>query len=323
MKNLNKKHLNELKKDSLFKKRMSDEINQIIDLEMLKPDDEIDWELIDECTDSLLFLNNMENETQKITPFLVKKYRTRYTLTNLFKATSYIAAAVALGFIAWGIVSNQSQPKIINEVETTDTTTAYVEQTVEEITQEIELTTAPKESPTTTTTTNAYLQTSHSKKPLKIIEHTTSRKIAEASTTKKTIQERTTKIEETTKKPQVQSSTTEATTKKPKPQPQPTTQKHEEPTTAPTTVIIEGEKSITSISGEFGKGFKKVYFVGEELDLFGLTVIANYDDNSTGTININRCTINGFSSDKAGTKTVIVTYEGHSFTFNVNVASRG
>lgn len=307
LKKLNKSIINELKKDSVFKNRMSNEINQIIDFEMSKSDDEIDWELIDECTDSLLFLNNMENDDLRITPFLIKKYRTKYVISNIFKVTSGLAAAIALVIIAWGIVSNQSQPNLLKEVDVVTTTAPQIIK-AEEPTTEAELTTAPTENEfveDNTSTTKQNLQTTQN--------------ISKVQTTKSNNE--VTDVQTTHIITQV--STTQ---KQERPTEKPTTSHQEfttQQTTVPTTIVIENEKNLNSVSGEYGKGFKTVYFVGEELDLFGLSVVAHYDDGTTAVINNAKCSFNGFSSNSVGNKTVIVSYEGKSFTFNVKVVSRG
>lgn len=64
---------------------------------------------------------------------------------------------------------------------------------------------------------------------------------------------------------------------------------------------------------------KTVYEIGEELDTAGLVVTATYSDESTETIE-SGLAFSGFDSSSAGQKTVTVTYEGKSATFNVTVS---
>lgn len=64
---------------------------------------------------------------------------------------------------------------------------------------------------------------------------------------------------------------------------------------------------------------KTEYWVGEELDITGLKLKVVYHDGSTEEIT-EGFTISGFDSTTAGTKTVTVTYEGFTATFEVIVA---
>lgn len=63
---------------------------------------------------------------------------------------------------------------------------------------------------------------------------------------------------------------------------------------------------------------KKVYYIGNSLDTSGLQLKLTYSDGSTETVS-SGYTTSGFSSTTAGTKTVTVTYEGLTTTFNVTV----
>ncbi|MBQ4339226.1 MAG: leucine-rich repeat protein, partial [Clostridia bacterium] len=63
---------------------------------------------------------------------------------------------------------------------------------------------------------------------------------------------------------------------------------------------------------------KVVYIVGESFDTSGLILVANYSDGSTKEVS-SGYSVGGFSSSSVGTKTITVTYEGKSTTFNVTV----
>lgn len=63
---------------------------------------------------------------------------------------------------------------------------------------------------------------------------------------------------------------------------------------------------------------KKVYYIGDSLNTNGLQLKLTYSDGSTETVSSGYA-ISGFSSTTAGTKTVTVTYEGLTTTFNVTV----
>ena len=65
---------------------------------------------------------------------------------------------------------------------------------------------------------------------------------------------------------------------------------------------------------------KTTYTYGDTLDLSGLSVVANYDDNSTvGIKDYVTNPSNGFKLEQVGNVTVTVTYEGKSGTFDVTV----
>ena len=63
---------------------------------------------------------------------------------------------------------------------------------------------------------------------------------------------------------------------------------------------------------------KTEYFVGQIIDTTGLTLTATYSDGTSEDITEDY-TVSGFDSATAGTKTVTVTYEGKTATFNVTV----
>lgn len=63
---------------------------------------------------------------------------------------------------------------------------------------------------------------------------------------------------------------------------------------------------------------KTAYFVGETLDTTGLQLMLTYSDGSTSYVN-SQFTTSGFISTSAGTKTVTVSYQGKTTTFNVTV----
>ena len=63
---------------------------------------------------------------------------------------------------------------------------------------------------------------------------------------------------------------------------------------------------------------KSTYFVGDTLDTTGLELILTYNNGDTETVT-SRYAVSGFDSSNAGTKTVTVTYNGKTATFNVEV----
>ena len=85
----------------------------------------------------------------------------------------------------------------------------------------------------------------------------------------------------------------------------------------PIILNIESAVELSSISIATQPS-KKVYYIGDSLDTSGLQLKLTYNDGSTETVS-SGYTVSGFSSSTAGTKTVTVTYEGLTTTFNVTV----
>ncbi|MBD5131383.1 MAG: hypothetical protein HDT28_02135 [Clostridiales bacterium] len=66
---------------------------------------------------------------------------------------------------------------------------------------------------------------------------------------------------------------------------------------------------------------KTAYTVGDELDITGLIVTANYSDNTSATVPVSSSMLSGFDMNKSGVQTVTVTYEGKTATFDITVTS--
>ena len=61
------------------------------------------------------------------------------------------------------------------------------------------------------------------------------------------------------------------------------------------------------------------YDLGDELDLTGLVVMANYSDGSSREISSDAYTVSGYDPNTAGEQTVTVTYGGKTAAFTVTV----
>ena len=66
---------------------------------------------------------------------------------------------------------------------------------------------------------------------------------------------------------------------------------------------------------------KTTYIVGQDLDLTGSKITANYSDNSSQTIAVTSDLISGYNKYNAGTQTVTITYSGMTASFSVTVNS--
>lgn len=64
------------------------------------------------------------------------------------------------------------------------------------------------------------------------------------------------------------------------------------------------------------------YFIGDLLDLDGLAVYAQYDDNSSVRLMRDEYAVSALDSASAGTKSITVTYRGKSASFEVDVKER-
>lgn len=64
---------------------------------------------------------------------------------------------------------------------------------------------------------------------------------------------------------------------------------------------------------------KKLYNVGQDLDLTGLVVTATRNDNTTFTLSSDQYTVTGYNKNAAGAQTITVSYEGLTATFTVTV----
>ena len=70
-------------------------------------------------------------------------------------------------------------------------------------------------------------------------------------------------------------------------------------------------------------GAKTTYEIGESLDVTGLTITVKKSDDSEETVNVTADMVSGFDSSEAGTKTLTVTYEGFTDTFDVVINEAG
>ncbi len=66
---------------------------------------------------------------------------------------------------------------------------------------------------------------------------------------------------------------------------------------------------------------KTMYVLGEEIDLAGCIVTVKYDTGDVQEVQLNtrNAVVTGYNSNQIGEQTVTITYQGHSFTFKVEV----
>ncbi len=70
---------------------------------------------------------------------------------------------------------------------------------------------------------------------------------------------------------------------------------------------------------EIDDTYSTVYYTGDDIDLIGKKLKIHYNNGTTGNINITAGMISGFNSSTAGDKTVTVTYEGKTFSYDIVV----
>ena len=65
--------------------------------------------------------------------------------------------------------------------------------------------------------------------------------------------------------------------------------------------------------------YKTTYYIGESLDLTGMTASVTYSDGSVQPVDLADLTISGFDSSKRGVQTITVTYSGITTTYEVTI----
>ncbi len=90
------------------------------------------------------------------------------------------------------------------------------------------------------------------------------------------------------------------------------------PTDVPTNPPTDVPVTVTGIA-LVTDSVKKEYNIGDELDVTGLTITVTKSDSSEETVDATADMVSGFDSSEAGTKTLTVTYEGFTATFDVEI----
>ncbi len=303
----NKNIANEIFNDNLFREELIMALNELIDIELEKSDDEIDFELIDAYTDAL---NELYDEKGIARVFwklqTVEEFTNSITGNKKWKKLSLAMkiTLTACALFAFVLSANSVTEKV--------TGVDMIEQVANAV-QEFFTGETVKEITTTT-------------EPVDDSEETTTEFTTEATTEEQTEETTTVKVDR-------QETTAEPTTKiKPKnenlvevlsPTTPPTTETTTESTTAEPFTRVDEEATaapiVIKLTGEFAEGFKKDYTVGEQADFSGLTITARYDNGETKTVSIDECNVYGFSTETPANRIVTVEYEDCSFSFLIRV----
>ncbi len=297
----NKQIANEIFNDNSFREELILALNELIDIELAKPDDEIDFELIDAYTDAL---NELYDEKGVARVFwklqTVEEFTNSITNNKKWKNLSF---AMKFTLTACAVMA-----LVVSANAVAEKATGYnvIEQVASAVQNFFTGETSLKNSTTTTTETTTEENTTE----------TTSAKVEESATVKSEKQESTTKKQSqiTPQNPNLSEvlspttppteTTTESTTA------QAFTRVDEDVTSAP--VVIK-------LTGEFADGFKRDYIVGESADFSGLTITVKYDNGDEKTVSINECNVYGFSTESPANRIVTIEYEGCSFSYLIRV----
>lgn len=80
------------------------------------------------------------------------------------------------------------------------------------------------------------------------------------------------------------------------------------------------EKVVTEIS--ISTPAKTEYIQGQKLDLTGVTIIAKYNDGTSNPISVENEMVSGYDANKVGKQTVVITFEGKTVAFEVEVLAK-
>ena len=291
-------------------------LNELIDEEFSKNDDQINFDLIDAYTDAL----NELYAGKGVTPVLLKLQSVEEFVKGITSNDKHkkIAKIFRITVAACAVIALFTTADKVTENVTGQSIATHVTEAVQEIFKEVIV----KTNTTTTESTHSSVSTTEG--------------ISEESTTNETPEEETTNKQEevTTQAPKNETTTaTETTTVIVTPQ-NPNLSPVLRPTTPPTETTTETttaepftrvDEEVTAapivikLTGTYSDSFKRDYVVGETADFSGLTITATYDNGTTKNVSISQCSVSGFSTQTAGNKIVTVKYEGCSFSFLIRV----
>lgn len=305
--------------DEGFRNELIAALNVLIDEELLKPDDEISFELIDIYSEALNKIYNGENidkifislQTVEELQDFIKSDKRFTLLKRAAKITLAACAVLALTFTANSVAEEQTGynflEKMAQAVKTvftgniansidetystetqreTETTTESLEESSENTTE----TTVPATAPTIQVTEQRVQQSGPSAPQTTQKPHITPQNpnLSEVLTP-----------EDPPTEPQTETTTRE-----------PFTRADDDVTAAPVAI---------KLVGTFDSAFKRNYKVGEEADFTGLAVTAVYDNGTQKNIPVSKCNIYGFSTASPANRIVTVEYEGCSFSYLIRV----
>lgn len=293
-----------------FEAECSELLNEIISDELSKPDDEADFDLIDECTEILVMLAKGESynasEILASSETLINKINSkkRKISAKPFKILLIAAVIAATGISANAAVTNITGQSIIEHLTPFDSTTLATVENEETLLNDNPITTAISSEKDAGGATEKTTESSTNGSKIEFSDTTNKGKIvfADDETTNLKQKKKSNRVSESTSKTE-KKKTTESKTETI------TTQ----PVTEPSPVPIKME--IMRIKG----AFKNEYRIGEEFSSKGIYPIIIMSDGTKKTIDISECEIEGFDSSVEGIKNVKLRYGKVSSTFEIRV----
>ena len=305
---------NEILNDKSLREELISALNELIDNELSKSDNEIDFDIINTYTDALNELYAGEGlptvlwKLQTADEFVkaITKNEKSEKFAKIFRITVAACAVITLFSTANYAVENATGQGIATHVAQA-VQNIFTGEEVRDKTKHLEGTEEKNSSASSAT------------------------KASGESTNEAPEEETTEKQEQSTTKPQ-NSQTTDAPSVSVTPQNpdlspvlRPTTPPTQTTTTTTTVPFTRVDEDVTAapivikLTGTYSAGFKKDYIVGESADFSGLSITATYDNGTTKNVSISQCSVSGFSTQTAGNKVVTVRYEGCSFSFLIRV----
>lgn len=292
----NKQIANNIFNDNLFREELIIALNELIDIELAKADDEIDFDLIDAYTDAL---NELYDEKGVARVFW--KLQTVEEFTNSItgnKKWKNLSLAMKITLTACAVMAFVISANTITEKATGYDMIEYVASAVQNIfTGETKIDNSTTTATTETTTEDVGEETTES----------TTEKVGKQEGTVKPKPQITPinpNLSEVLSPTTPKETTTETTTA------EPFTRVDEDVTAAP--IVIK-------LTGEFTDSFKRNYIVGETANFSGLKITAHYDNGEIKQISIDECNVYGFSTETPANRIVTVEYEGCSFSYLIRV----
>ncbi|MGN1201933.1 MAG: bacterial Ig-like domain-containing protein, partial [Eubacterium sp.] len=289
---VNDKVVNSLFNEKNFNAELKAMLHRMLDEELEKEPDDMDCDLIDECTNMLIELEQEEDDGFAVLiPLINSEKIMRACGRTNFKSLSrgMRASLIACIILLSAFTANTAIAKIFNF--------NIAQEVVSSISQKLEdwgiIASADEsdekivnEVPTTAAPDNININNNDED---------------DAQT-----EETTVNVTETAKTATATSKSVMTTTAA-------------QPVIKSVSVEIEEDAKPVAIRLTFTNDFKTEYLWGENLNTNGLTVTAVYDGGATEIVSTDECSFTGYNKALEGTQKIVVTYEGVSATFEITL----
>lgn len=286
----------ELLSDDALKESLCAELEAAMDAELVKPEKEINLELLEDLSNALLLLSGSEKTDGALTAATVKAFRTKHRFAAMRRALGSTAAMAAIAVLCYAAVTAKTPQPVPVEPSTviTETTTAPAEAATVPATESTTATTEPVTEPSTQATT----------------AQSTAARTETATTQAATERYRAVKGADV---PDIPDTGDDGN-------PEDDTDYYYDGHYGGYNSNPDGLDGLTEteMTLDFNGAFQRRYAVGEAFNPRGITVTMIGEDGSY-TVDISRCTVTGFSSETPGRKTVTVHYQYYQTSFTVEV----